>query len=246
LTQLLAETIKPEVEERGFNLVEEDDVAFTMALCREIHRLYGSYQEGDLPLTEQVWAGLNLSQTAVVTLRSTINSGMPSMRLDVAAAQAREMLAVLFGAEAMAQRPTFRTKKVDSGIEPTKSVTSVHPSGARALPSPVESDLAVPTVAVPTFAVPTLAVSTLAVPTLADRWNAVWTRRSLLIRFVTGLVGCLLLAVAVDIPLTVLALFPDHLTVLCVVYALAVIAAWLRRRLKVTVRLASRVAATGH
>lgn len=85
------------VEPAGFTLVEEDDVAFSLQLCREVHRLYGDYQDGALPGDEYVLAGLAVTMEMLATLSRSVRDGMPAMRITVAAAQTREMLAVMFG-----------------------------------------------------------------------------------------------------------------------------------------------------
>jgi hypothetical protein len=87
----------PVVENAGFTLIEEDDVAFTLGLCREIYRIYGTYQDGDLGSTEGVRAGLVVTIEMLAALRNTVTEGMPAMRIEVAAAQTREMMATLFG-----------------------------------------------------------------------------------------------------------------------------------------------------
>lgn len=81
----------------GFRLVEEDDVAFALGLCREVHRIYGDYQERGLPRTDEAVAGLTVALEAMAKLSASVRDGMPAMRLTVAAAQTREMLAVTFG-----------------------------------------------------------------------------------------------------------------------------------------------------
>jgi hypothetical protein len=90
-------SLAPTVESPGFKLVEEDDVAFSLGLCREIQRIYVSYHDGDLTPTEGVRDGLALSLEMLTVLRATVTEGMPAMRLEVAAAQAREIVGVLFG-----------------------------------------------------------------------------------------------------------------------------------------------------
>lgn len=87
----------PTVESPGFKLVEEDDVAFSLGLCREIQRIYIAYHDGDLTPTDGVRDGLALSLEMLTVLRGTVTEGMPAMRLEVAAAQAREIFGVLFG-----------------------------------------------------------------------------------------------------------------------------------------------------
>lgn len=90
-------SLEPTVEPHGFKLVEEDDVAFSLGLCREIQRIYSSYHEGTLTPSDCVRDGLTLSLEMVTLLTATVTEGMPALRLEVASAQAREMVAVLFG-----------------------------------------------------------------------------------------------------------------------------------------------------
>lgn len=89
------------VEPSGFTLVEEDDVAFSLGLCREVHRIYGDYQDGNLPSTESVLAGLTVTVEMLAVLGRSVKDGMPAMRITVAAAQTREMLAVVFDRDPM-------------------------------------------------------------------------------------------------------------------------------------------------
>lgn len=99
-----SDLIEPVVESAGFTFVEEDDVAFSLRLCREVNRIYMDYQEGRLASTESVQAGLAVTVEMLAALSQTIRDGMPSMRITVAAAQAREMLAVVFGQDPMHER----------------------------------------------------------------------------------------------------------------------------------------------
>lgn len=85
------------VQPAGFTFVEEDDVAFTLRLCREVYRLYGDYQDGGLAADDYVLAGLSVTMEMLAVLSHRVVDGMPAMRVTVAAAQTREMLAVMFG-----------------------------------------------------------------------------------------------------------------------------------------------------
>ncbi|MDA8044279.1 MAG: hypothetical protein M0Z30_03435 [Actinomycetota bacterium] len=97
------ELIDPVVESAGFTFVEEDDVAFSLRLCREVNRIYGEYQEGLLASTDAVQAGLAVTVEMLAVLSRSVRDGMPSMRITVAAAQTREMLVVVFGRDPMQQ-----------------------------------------------------------------------------------------------------------------------------------------------
>lgn len=103
------------VDNGGFSLVEEDDVAFTLALCREINRIYTVYHDGELGVTRGVAEGLGQTLKMLEALEASVVDGMPAMRLQVAAAQAREMSVVLFGApplSSMARRPAIQPAPV--------------------------------------------------------------------------------------------------------------------------------------
>lgn len=213
------EVAQVEVEGAGFELVEEDDVAFTLALCRQIHRIYGSYQDGSLPADEQVWAGLDLTIRTVSTLNSSVTSGMPSMRLQVATAQTREMLTVLFG-----QTPT------------------------RSLPTPAQAHQLAPAPGTGPARHPAVTSKFGPVPTettrqepygrpMKERALAFWASRSLLAQVAAVVIGWLVTAALIDVPITALALFPNHFGVLAVSYLGVAAAIWLWRRRGVITRL---------
>ncbi|MDE3206813.1 MAG: hypothetical protein KGQ66_21615 [Acidobacteriota bacterium] len=101
LTMPPSELIEPLVESAGFTFVEEDDVAFSLGLCREVNRIYGDYQDGRLPSDDSVLAGLSVTVEMLAVLSQSVRDGMPAMRITVAAAQTREMLVVVFGHDPM-------------------------------------------------------------------------------------------------------------------------------------------------
>lgn len=78
-------------------------MAFSLSLCREVHRIYGRYQDASLTGSEPLQAGLVLTIEMLAALSFRVETGMPAMRITVAAAQTREMLAVLFGLDPMHQ-----------------------------------------------------------------------------------------------------------------------------------------------
>jgi hypothetical protein len=80
----------------GFTLVDDEDVAFCLRLCREVNRIYGRYHEDRLASTEPLLATLAMTAEALSALGRTVKDGMPGIRITVAAAQTREMLAVMF------------------------------------------------------------------------------------------------------------------------------------------------------
>jgi hypothetical protein len=77
-------------------IVEQEDVAFALGLCREVHRIYGDYLEGRVYSNEPLEAGLMMTIEMLAILSGSVDSGMPAMRIGVAAAQVTEMLSVLF------------------------------------------------------------------------------------------------------------------------------------------------------
>jgi hypothetical protein len=95
----------------GFTLVEEDDVAFTLSLCREVYRIYGGYQEGAFVAGESLHAGLVMTMEMLAGLSRIVTVGMPAMRITVAAAQTREMLAVMFDDDPMENPLAFKSRE---------------------------------------------------------------------------------------------------------------------------------------
>ena len=126
------ETVEAFPPAAGVTLVEEDDVAFTLSLCREVHRLYGEYLASGLPATDSLKAGLMMTVEMLTLLSDSVESGMPAMRITVGAAQVTEMLAVIFDEDwtqhpmGSALRDRYRSMMADS-------VTTAAPS----LPAPV-------------------------------------------------------------------------------------------------------------
>ena len=237
MSQLPEAIVNPVVQDSGFTLVEEDDVAFTLALCREIHRLYGSYQDGDLPGDEQVWAGLDLTRRMVLTLQAAVTAGMPAMRLQVAASQTREMMAVLFGDQVGAKRPKLRSSAKDLPCESAASVpaelqlpptsSQASPPAAAAVATAATAAAAVATAATPATAVATAASeATPAAAARGARLSDRWDRQRTLVRLGVGLLFCVLLAVLINLPIVVMALYPNHLTQIAAAYAVIGLAAW--------------------
>ncbi len=211
--------VTPVVEERGFALVEEGDVAFALALCREINRWYSLYQNGELSADSRVRTGLDLTTRMLVTLQSVVMAGMPSMRLQVAGAQAREMMAVLFGDELSTQVPKLPPSWGDVRTETPPAAIRQAPIPSPVLPS-----------------VPAGRGST-----DRSRMGALsWYRRYSALRFVVGLGLCLAAAVLIDVPIAIMALVPNHLTEIGAVYALVALTVcfWSWRRKKTVGRLA--------
>ena len=124
------EPTKSLVEGPGFTLVEEDDVAFSLRLCREVHRIYGEYQDGRLQASDPVLAGLVVTVEMLAALSRSVRDGMPGMRITVAAAQTREMLAVIFGQDPLV-KPLDRRRR-----DRYRSIVAeaARASGAPALP----------------------------------------------------------------------------------------------------------------
>ena len=116
-------------ETSGFTLVEEDDVAFGLGLCREVHRLYNDYQDGKLPHTEAVRAGLMVTVEMLAILSRSVRDGMPSMRIMVAAAQTREMLAVVFDYDPMDAFPDPGLREMNRSVVTRSAGRSLKSAG---------------------------------------------------------------------------------------------------------------------
>ena len=214
-----AEKLTPVVDNSGFTLVEEDDVAFSISLCREIHRIYGSYQSGELEADHSVHLGLSLTVQMLANLASAVTKGMPAMRIEVATAQTREMMAVMFGtAIAGAQHlgdgrdplghgrgllgEQRRPEEITVGSSPGPAVSAIH------LESPPVPD-----------------VRSTRSP-LSNRFGRWFGARPLMLRILLGILACGLAAAMVDAPIVILLLFPNLFTPLSISYAAIAFAAW--------------------
>jgi hypothetical protein len=214
------EAPKPVVENPGFTLIEDDDVAFSISLCREIHRIYGTYQDGELEATDSVRAGLNLTTEMFAVLQNTVTDGMPAMRLEVGAAQAREMMAALFG-EGF---PSSKSREVRSGRSRS--------CGRRNSPALGGGSRHRAAIAETIEAVPAPAITPLALPS-EPRWTEqpeVGFERSAahpsrahrafrsLFRTLLAIIAVCVGAVLIDVPFAVLALYPNHFLPLSVAF----------------------------
>jgi hypothetical protein len=87
-----------DARDRGstITIVEQEDVAFSLGLCHEVHRIYGDYLQGRVSASESLEAGLMMSIEMLAVLSRNVNTGMPAMRIGVAASELTEMLAVMF------------------------------------------------------------------------------------------------------------------------------------------------------
>jgi hypothetical protein len=217
------------VEETAFTLVEDDDVTFALSLCREIYRIYGTYLDGELTPTEPVRSGLILSMDMFATLQGTVTRGMPAMRLAVAAAQAREMATTLFGQSLPAKKvhppgrivsrqPAAQVAPAPARqLEPRTRVAPAAPPARNAAIAPAAPPApTAPTAptAQPVAAAPAEpAASEGTAPQVAGkaphRLTLAWRRQSVVVKVLATLLACALLAVAIDIPVAILALFPS-------------------------------------
>jgi hypothetical protein len=108
----------------GFTLVEDEDVVFCLRLCSEVNRIYGRYHEDRLASTDPLLATLTMTAQALCALSRTVKDGMPGIRLTVAAAQTREMLAVMFGEDPMQYRASWKFQQQHQSL----LAESVHPA----------------------------------------------------------------------------------------------------------------------
>jgi hypothetical protein len=219
------------VVENGFTLVEEDDVAFSLSICREINRIYGTYQEGDLPHSDPMRAGLVLTMEMFATLKKTVHDGMPAMRIEVAQAQAREMMATMFGLLSPSRRPRSLTHGRERhpvaartpAIAPVRNVVpqvgrtgwpydqlkELAERSAVAAPGTGEGDevQTPPSAASPQSVV----IRTPGNEAAPSRQRSVVRPRSLVARVLLTLLRCCLAAVLIDAPFALVASFPSLL-----------------------------------
>lgn len=137
--QLTAVARRPDravVEPNGFTLVEEDDVAFALSLCREVNRLYGLYQEGRMQASPPLEGALMVSIEMLALVARTVTTGMPAMRITVAGAQLREMMSVVFDADPFTGS---MDRSVRDGFRAVLAEMHARPAGAEpiALAEPV-------------------------------------------------------------------------------------------------------------
>lgn len=85
----------------AIELVEDDDVVFTLGVCREVNRIYQDYQEGQLRADDSLMSGMYVTLDMLGGLGEKVTAGMPAMRVAVATAQANEIIAVLYGQQAV-------------------------------------------------------------------------------------------------------------------------------------------------
>jgi hypothetical protein len=117
----------------GFTLVEDEDVAFTLRLCREVNRIYGRYHENGLSSTDPLLTTLAMTAETLAALSKVVKDGMPGVRITVAAAQTREMLVVMFAQDPM-EYPSLRKSQQYSLVagEPGPAdVKSIGPTGGQ-------------------------------------------------------------------------------------------------------------------
>lgn len=246
-----AETLTPVVESSGFTLVEEDDVAFSISLCREINRIYGSYESGELEADHSVHLGLSLTVQMLARMSSAVTKGMPAMRIEVASAQTREMMTVLFGESLLPQKGRAARRQVEgrctrpigtaSDLTAPKAITATNnffygdiSLGAQQRPSEISPSSSPYPAASPAHldAPPVPDVRPTRSP-LTERFSHWFAARPLMIRILLGMLGCGLSAVMIDVPIVVLLLFSNLLAPLSIGYGAIAVAAWWanRRRL---------------
>jgi len=246
-SQAAALKITPVVQSSGFTLVEEDDVAFSLTVCREIYRIYGTYQDGELAATQAVRSGLLLTMQMFATLQNTVTEGMPALRIEVAAAQTREMMGALFGhglpskrmGTASQDRSRVRGRQAGPSLAShngkgtairtaSESVYGQHREAAELdqpaarsippAPSPPATSHQPAAPHQPAALGPVAAAERVY---LRDRWYAFWGRQTLTVRVAATLLGCCFVAVLIDVPFTIVAVFPNLLIPLTVAFLVA-------------------------
>jgi hypothetical protein len=226
MQDLPVETPKDLAKTPGFTVVEDDDVSFGIALCREIHRLYGMYQAGELPATDSVRDGLLLTMEMFSTLQNAVTDGMPALRLQVGAAQVREMVGALFGYDLPSRRSRELGPDRHRGRRANRAVVASHPRHVidRAAPDAVQGDAkelveqnppASPEEAAvgpeqPSTPEPLVSVPT-PTPSQPSRVVRYWAQLPLALQVVATLICIVLAASLIDAPFAIVALFPNFL-----------------------------------
>ena len=227
------EALTPVVESVGFTLVEEDDVAFSISLCHEIHRIYGSYESGELDPDHSVHLGLSLTVQILATLANTVTKGMPAMRIEVASAQTREMMAVLFSEPLLPQKGRAGRRQLDGRC--TRPVgPPLEATNPNAIPAPDRAPATLPTLPVPSAQAGTSApVSSPSGPAAQpartahpDRLSRWFRARPLMVRILLGVLGCGVAAVLIDLPIAILLLFFNLFVPISIGYLAVGTAAW--------------------
>ena len=234
------DTLTPIVERGGFTLVEEDDVAFSLSLCREINRIYGSYQSDDLEDNDSVHVGLALAAQVLSTLAGSVSKGMPAMRIEVAWAQTSEMMAVMFGEPISRKTGRASRQQLQKGcshppaaLRPTPTANAIQ----AALPEPIvagpekseppqHNSEGPDSTGSPAQPEDLIAAS---LHSGARRWDRcrLWIAASpLWCRMLLGGFGCVLSAGLIDLPIVLLLLFSDLAVQLTTIYALVGLATW--------------------
>ena len=246
-----ADTLTPIVERGGFTLVEEDDVAFSLNLCREIHRIYGSYQSDDLEDSDSVHVGLALAAQVLSTLAGSVSKGMPAMRIEVAWAQTSEMMAVMFGEPISRKTGRASRQQLQKGCSHPPVALRPSPTANTILAGPPEPMEALPEKPQPprdnserpdstgTRGQPgnLIAGSLHSGVRPWDRCRRWIAARPLWCRMLLGAFGCVLSAALIDLPIVALLLFPGMAVQLSAAYAITALSGWWAHR-----KLAARTA----
>ena len=91
--------------------VSDEDVRYTLDMCREINRIYQTYQDGCIDASAALMSGLVMTRDMLKAMSAKVTVGMPAMRIAVAAAQTEEIVAVLYGQAAIvALDPATQTR----------------------------------------------------------------------------------------------------------------------------------------
>lgn len=242
MTLTMTRESSPEVplDVPDLELIEDDDVAFALTLSREIDRIYGRYLGGDLAPADDLGRALRLTGHALIMLRGAVTKGMPAMRIEVAGAQAREMLTVLFGDTVPASGSLVASGGPGSiglgapwstdGSDRFGGAGSALASGGAGRPPLVAAPTPPTHPSEPPVAVP----GRLGVTTVAGRLRPVEQfvdGQRLFVRLVLELICYCIVGALIDVPVAVIALFPAEFVPLTAGFVGLPVALWILRRL---------------
>ena len=234
------ETLIPVVESSGFTLVEEDDVAFSLSLCREINRIYGSYQSGDLEGNESVHLGLALTGQILSTLARSVSKGMPAMRIEVAWAQTAEMMAVMFGESIARTKGRFARQQLEKGsasvgaVQFAPAAAAIAQSGTAPGPACVDLSGSPQEESTPISAPGSNSSQPIAEAPGTQHGDRRSFKRCLQwaggrpvwAQLLLGVFGCIATAALIDLPVVLLLLFSNVALQLSTIYAVGAAAGW--------------------
>ena len=131
--------------------VADEDVEYTLDVCREVNRIYQRYQDGCIDASRELMSGLIMTRDMLRVMATKVTVGMAAMRIAVAVAQTDEIVAVLYGQAAVVSMDAATQVRLRRR---QRSVVTASVQGRPGLP-PAPPAPAMPVAVVPDSAAPT-------------------------------------------------------------------------------------------